>query len=70
MEGCASARVDGVQSLRQVILVTGELLVDVNLVVEVNQKNLILRLAGSDESGGSLVHPLALGSHTPAVVND
>src|SRR5258706_12783658 len=70
MERSASAGVNGVESLGQIILVTREFLVDVNLVVKVDEKDLVLWLAGPDKGHCSFVYALPLGSHAAAVIDD
>src|SRR5580692_620260 len=65
----STAGFDLLQRLAQLINVAGELLIEVVLVVKVDHKDLILRIAGPYQIQGSPVYLIALLAHRAGVVD-
>jgi len=72
VESSAAASVDAFESFLEFGNTAGEILVEieVEVVVEIDDKGFVLRITALDESDGGLVHAGALVAHAAAVVDD
>ena len=69
IEGGAAPGIDVIQGVGEIVEVLGELLVQEDLVVEVDQEDFVFRIAGLGKGDGGLIDPVALAAHAAAVVD-